>query len=929
VISALSAAEKKPETIWEEKRVEMSEISFTKNELDQVDITAYRETLFFSTVDGQLCQWVEVDLRSEEGWRKVLSVEIRSRDRSARRTVAIQRGEVTVRCYAPALWPEPPDGEAELVVTCGGAEAVATVTVGTHRPWTLYLLSDCCADDSWAYSDLEQHDRDDYRTTLAELAAGEDNAYNVPSVYQIARFFRYATPAEMDALGAAFRAGRFYISPVPNQLLCGAFTLSAYPLLLEPYRHWCGKLDPDFADRQRVAYHMEAPTWTNGLINLLSCAGFHTFGKSLLRYLSPWMDALESLPVLTQLQVAPGRFVYLVLRCNTYAEGFPLLAGQPQVNQLLHGEIVPRYADLGATHPTSAIPIVGLYSDLHPDLPDLAPTKVAMVDEYNAQGWAYPRLVNGTWEDLAGHVERELGDAGNISSGLRTIRGDTGSSWEAWMMSTQAEAARFRRAQRAVVSVRALDAIVGGDDPATGDRVRDTVLELVELGDHAWNGSFQASKELNLAIRRGRLSRIEAHLATLRGHLFSPGRRGDARRVGVVNTLGWTRTCRVDVPVGTRQGDAHLADPETGETFPLRREGDAWRAFVPDVPGFGCRTLDIRGGALDAPARVPVDRWPLSPGRMKPLLIVGDEELAATGGWDRVGRGEWQIGPFQIATKGSPLMADEGLALQIAIAGAPPEEPYELRWLFDLPWEEVTWRGESGGGFVTPGPADRGGDSLLGITGSVFSCGEGLSVAAPEGTAGLDFAFDQSGLCGLGGRSTRAAVGNYGQRLDDEVVSRSVWTSVFTKGQLELYLLGNKQNPREALLDQGGAREWTVRCGLRRRSGPFDDAALYRFACGVNVPAERIDPQRWPHGASWLTIQDGPGIIPLALHRAGHTTRLDVYNTLPEAASFTLSGPAVQNRSIVRADMLDRVVDVCADGRVAVDPLAYLRVIIE
>ena len=43
------------------------------------------------------------------------------------------------------------------------------------------------------------------------------------------------------------------------------------------------------------------------------------------------------------------------------------------------------------------------------------------------------------------------------------------------------------------------------------------LLETVELGDHAWNGSSRESKLLNLEIRRNRLARTEENLAVIRG----------------------------------------------------------------------------------------------------------------------------------------------------------------------------------------------------------------------------------------------------------------------------------------------------------------------------------------------------------------------------------------------------------------------------
>ena len=931
-----------------------TQIAWRTDELPGIAVAGYRETPFFSTQDGQLCQWIELDVTCTEGWRTRLTLEIRSGEQAARRSVVLKQGEYTLRAYAPARWPRPADPRAELRLHSTQGEKAGTLTVGSYRPWTLYLLSDCCADDSWAYANLREHDRDDYRTTLAELAAGDENAYNVPSVYQIARFFRHATAEQKDALREALESGRFYLSPVPNQLLCGAFTLSAYPLLLEPYRHWRAQLGLDAAGAATAAYHMEAPTWTNGLVNLLACAGFRLFGKSLLRYLAPWLDTLETLPPLTRLEVAPGRSVLLVLNPNSYAQGFPLLAGMPQSERWLHDEFLPTAAAAaaatGRASPVSALPIVGMYSDLCPEMPEFVTAKVAAVREYEAQAWDYPRLVNSTWQAYAAHVERELGRAGaGAGDGLRTVRGDTGASWEAWMSAAQSELARFRHAQRDVVALRTLRAMLaqvstGPIDASLGATLQTATLELVELGDHAWNGSSDASKQLNLSIRRDRLMRIEACVSAVRTACFKGDAHDGPPRVGVVNTLGWTRTCRVDLPWEWGYAPSCLEDPRTGEAFPIAREGRATRAYVPDVPGLGCRVLELRRALGTVPPWAGLERWPVETSRMRPLLIVGERELNAEGGWDTGGHGQWQIGAFRVHAQGQPSPLGEGLELTLTVEGEPPEAPYELRWLFDLPWPAATWRGESGGGFVTPGPADAdatangaaiGGDSLLGVTGSIFACGEALSASNAAGAGGVDFAFEQTGLCGLGGRTTRAAQGSYGERLPPEIARLSTWESTRTPARLEWYLLATAQNHREALLDQGGARRWAFRCVLRARPGPPDDAALYRFACGANTPAGLVNPEAWSHTGPWLEVQGNEGVLVLGAHRGdlaegdGAEIGLDLYNTHSEPATVTLYGPALEGRTAVTADMLGRVEATCAEGIVTLAPLAYLRVLLQ
>ena len=164
--------------------------------------------------------------------------------------------------------------------------------------------------------------------------------------------------------------------------------------------------------------------------------------------------------------------------------------------------------------------------------------------------------------------------------------------------------------------------------------------------------------------------------------------------------------------------------------------------------------------------------------------------------------------------------------------------------------------------------------------------------------------------------------------MSAEIRALATWQSLETGGRLELYLLGNKQNYPEALMDQGGTRQWSARCCLRKRQGPFDDVALYRFACGCNYPAELVDPAQLEDTRAWLSIEDADGVIPLGAARDGETTSVAFYNTLQERASLSLAGRAVENRVVERADMLGRVQAECPNGSVEIEPLAYAKVII-
>ena len=219
---------------------------------------------------------------------------------------------------------------------------------------------------------------------------------------------------------------------------------------------------------------------------------------------------------------------------------------------------------------------------------------------------------------------------------------------------------------------------------------------------------------------------------------------------------------------------------------------------------------------------------------------------------------------------------------------------------------------------------------MLGIAGSVFAAGEGLSATGAGGRRCIDFAFDESGMCGLGGPTARLATGWYGQKADPGSLRRVIWSNCTTRGVLDWYLLGTGQNPREALLDQGGARHWHFRCGLRWRAGGFDDAASYRFAAGFNRPAELAHPR----GATdlltpWLELRGSDRILILGALRARNALMIDLFNTAAKAESVTLGGRAVQGRKMAQADMLGRILSRPRGRKLHLAAGAFGRVAIE
>jgi hypothetical protein len=261
------------------------------------------------------------------------------------------------------------------------------------------------------------------------------------------------------------------------------------------------------------------------------------------------------------------------------------------------------------------------------------------------------------------------------------------------------------------------------------------------------------------------------------------------------------------------------------------------------------------------------------------------------------------------------------------VTGEPPSTDYELCVRFDLPWKRCEWRGESGGGFVTPGPTNKGGDSLLGIAGSIFSVGEGLSAKSKQGNQRIDFAFDESGYCGLGRRTTLHARGLYQDAPDPNLMRECLMRSTETEATLYWYLLSNQQNFREALLDQAGVRQWRFRCGVREVEGGFDDVSLYHFATGFNREAEIaaedvISPQK-----RWLEITPA-SVIVLGCRWRDDRVEVDLYNTQSEPTRASFRGTRTPEIVLTRADMLGFNRTPIKGRSLMLAPLEFAKVII-
>ena len=134
---------------------------------------------------------------------------------------------------------------------------------------------------------------------------------------------------------------------------------------------------------------------------------------------------------------------------------------------------------------------------------------------------------------------------------------------------------------------------------------------------------------------------------------------------------------------------------------------------------------------------------------------------------------------------------------------------------------------------------------------------------------------------------------------------------------------------REAIRDQGGTREWSFRCAVRRRAGGFDDAGLFRFAASFATRAERLSPARLLRlSEALLEARGSRDVIVLGLRRRGRDLELDLYNTAPRPRTVKLVGTLTEGRGVNTCGLLGGEMVPCPGGAVVARPQTYTRVVL-
>jgi alpha-mannosidase len=825
----------------------------------KIIIVETKETIFFSRQQEWLRQWIMVTVENRGDRPLAGTATIAAGGEEATTALEIAPGVREYRCYAPALWPHhPPVADAVLCLAVGKSVVTATTSVGNHRPWTVYLLSDVCTDYSWVYADEEAFRADDAALVEAELAVadarqGEQEAdrnhYNFVHARE-AEFYLERYPHQAEKLFNAIRRGTITFNPFFTMCLTCDLSLEELIRHFYPARAWAKQHGLDLG----YANHQETPTIAWAAASVLAGSGIGHLVKAILPYECPWAKRLEEPPIFAW-EGPDGSRILMRRRNIDYVEGNFVLRDLRATNTALHDQIIPGYEALGERYAFDAIALLGCYGDLAPKSRDLPARKAATIAEYNAQGWEYPKLVNASHQQFWDDVEAQIA-ARRLQ--VPAYRGDYGASWDAWPSSLAHDFAAWRRAQERAGTADKLAAILSCLDDTWYQAHRRQLaqgwMNLIYLSDHAWNGANDANRALNARLRRQ--WQTEAHRvfdAVIGDGLAALGRlipTGQDRRVLVFNGLGWSRTGVARLAgVGPGSRVVDIASEQAMPAQAVQEDGQPVLYFeAGDVPSVGYRVFAVEAGEqpesqawkaegnrLEGPFYA-VEVSPVTGGIVSlvdktrgvelvdatsPYLL--NQCLYLSDGVEHTPQAaSVEIGPcgpvfgrliVRAALKSITLMTTitlyanlDRIDIRNELEKEPTAEKQEVDFAFPFGVPDRHYRFEAPGAIVTPGDEQRpgAGQAVTAVRHFVDTFNDQFGVTLSQA---------DSGLVEFGHRTTGE------DPLEPDPSNSTVLALA----------LQNAFDWHEAVRDQAGITHFVFRYSLRGHAGGFDPAAAVRF----------------------------------------------------------------------------------------------------
>jgi hypothetical protein len=718
-----------------------------------------------------------------------------------------------------------------LVLLLAAVPALASV-------WTVYIANTACVDYTWvldeaatksAVAELVRAHLDEMKRTDALPDENRDR-YNM-MVLQEAVFFLDRYPERRDEFLRRVKEGRIYVSPFLNNTLWGLQSTEGAIRSFLPAR----RLERDWGVRFDTAAHIELPSLPWGMASILAGAGFRWLAVPYYDYDSTF-SKLEA-PPLFNWEGPDGAKIRVVLdhwasQRGSYAQGDQFLK---DLRGKKAQEWIDHYRALRPGHPVQAILANGTHSDLSFQSGDQVAGFARSIEQANQEATDI-RLVNASF----GQFFREIDAAEAKSPFLPAVRGDFGHSWEVWPVSLAKYVGLMRTAERHYLAAEALLSILGASRPEAlieTRAMRDAAeWDWAMLADHAWNGSDPANKLENLRLRKAWSERFDESASKLDKEAWSRASADFGKReYTIFNSASYPRKDLVSID----------AEPGFSTGQRVEEDGAARIYFVsPEVAAFslatrpldrkslGAMKLRAASSEIDGPfysLRVDPGTGGLSSLYHKPTRT----ELATDGGVRTIGQAIYFDGlEHRLSDVRSEVVAAGPVLARLRVSGHAGEvrvttsvtayaeldrvdfdvridKPATTRLerlthSFPVPWPDAAEHIDTTGAVIRPEYAPAG-DRLPG--------------ADPNRMA-VQYFVDASRPGGPG--VTIAPQDAFALRRD--------------LGRFTFEALGNDQNYKEMIQDQGGVTHFRFRYSLRVHPGPFDNAEAAAWSRGVTVP---------------------------------------------------------------------------------------------
>ena len=708
--------------------------------------------------------------------------------------------------------------------------------------WTIYVANDNCPDYTWglteaqtrkAFADIVRGHLDEMNRTDDEPPECQDR-YNM-AVTQEALCFVEHYPERKDELVRRIKQGRAYVSPYLCNSLWAFQGVEAALRTFYPAR----RLERDWGiPRIDVAEHIEEPSLPWGLATLLPGCGirwlsnpFYAYDSTFGGLKNPPLFVLEG-PDGSQLRVAMDPFAS---NGASYTQGAKLLR-EPQAIPTW----TAHYAKLGDAYKTRAILASGTHGDINPGSGGQARGFAEKIIAWNQRPGPHPKLVNAALPQFCKAVDDDQAK----TPFLPTLRGSFGHSWDVWPVCLAKTVADLREAERRFLAAETLLALAVSRDgdlraATRADRERAEWC-LAMLGDHAWNGTDDRNKHHNADLRRAWAQELLAlsHKLTdqARGCLQ---RDDDERFVTLFNPMCYPRTdlVRIEAPPDLKVEGAQSVEEDGRRVLYFvspRLESLSFHlplpeASVPEPPDrlraaplelespFYRLTVDPKTGGIASLVHKPTGAELVVKGNRtlcQSVYFDGQEHVLADAKPEVVASG-----PVLARLRITATTAGIQLATSVTLYAELDRVDFDLRihkpvttrqerlcHVFPILREGAVLRVETTGAVIRPRPQPEG-DLLPGADTRRFAVQGFVDASVPDGVG-----------------VTIAPLDAFLLRADLDPVTFEA--------------LGNDQNYREVLQDQGGATDFRFRYSLRAHSGGYNGAEAFAWSRSVATPIQ-------------------------------------------------------------------------------------------